>query len=260
MKTINVLVGPRLGDLFHTLAFPRYAYDKMGIKSNIYITETNDTFQFGLDRAYQDLKPIIEIQDFCNTFEIYNPDIHKISVNTMKYRTSPYLYKTTWPQIILNTFISSQPKVPYNFKILDIPGNELYKDALIINRANGKHDITDFSRKTYLDVINQFDKKYFIFVEEKHYDEFFHKDIVEPLYVPNLYDFMSVISGCKCFIGNQSGPFAIASVLNVPRIGELFHKTLFRDDIHYLNDGNNYDCVELFNMESYLTDKKIYLK
>jgi len=52
----------------------------------------------------------------------------------------------------------------------------------------------------------------------------------------------------------------MASVLNVNRIGELFHKTLFRDDLHYLNDGKLHNNVELFNMENILTDKNIYLR
>ena len=52
----------------------------------------------------------------------------------------------------------------------------------------------------------------------------------------------------------------MATTINVDRVGELFHKTLFRDDMHYLNDGNLYKNVELFNMENTLTNKNIYLR
>ena len=37
MKEINVVVGPRLGDLLHSLAFPKYVFDKMNLVSNIHL-------------------------------------------------------------------------------------------------------------------------------------------------------------------------------------------------------------------------------
>jgi ADP-heptose:LPS heptosyltransferase len=258
MKIINVLVGPKLGDLLHSLAFCRYVHDYKNMKCNIYITETNDKFQLGLEKTYQDLLPIMKLQNFCNSFEIHTEQ--PIQINLMKFRNSPYLYKTTWSQVILNTFISSQPKIPHNFKIIDLPGNERYSNALIINRANGKHDISDFTKKIYQDILDQFDEKYFIFTEDKHYEEFFYKKQVTPLYAPELIDFMQIIKGCKLFLGNQSGPLAMATVMDVPRVGELFHKTLFRDDVHYLNDIENFDNVELFNMDEIISNKNIYLK
>lgn len=264
MKEINVVIGPRMGDLLHSLVLPKYVYENMNLISNIFISEINDVFSTSLQQSYEELKPIISSQKFCKSFQILDdnkyPDWKKTFVNTQNFRKSPWLYKTTWSQLILNSCLQSQPQIPNDYIVLELPKINKYKNALLINRRDGSHDRSDFTKKVYKDVISQFDEKYFICFNEKQYQDFFLKDLVEPLYIPELYDYMVAINSCKLFLGNQSGPLSMASVLNVDRIGELFHKTLFRDDLHYLNDGNLHKNVELFNMESILTNKNIYLK
>ena len=264
MKEINVVVGPRLGDLLHSLVLPKYIFENMNIISNIHIAEINDVFSTSLQQSYEELKPVIESQKFCNSFQILDtakyPDWQKTFINTQNFRKNPWLYKTTWSQLILNSCLQSQPRIPDDYTVLELPKIEKYKDALLINRRDGSHDRSQFTKKVYKDIISQFDEKYFVCFNQKQFDDFFLKDLVEPLFIPELYDYMVAINSCKLFLGNQSGPFSMASVLNVDRVGELFHKTLFRDDLHYMNDGNLHKNVELFNMEQILTNKNIYLK
>ena len=264
MKEINVVVGPRLGDLLHSLVLPKYAYEKMNLISNIYIAEINDVFSTNLHQTFEELKPIIKSQKFCNSFQILDqekfPNWQKTFINTQNFRKSPWLYKTTWSQLILNSCLQSQPQVPNDYTVLELPKIEKYKNALFINRRDGSHDRSQFTTQVYKDIISQFDEKYFLCFNQKQYDDFFLKKLVEPLLIPELHEYMVAINSCKLFLGNQSGPFSMASVLNVNRIGELFHKTLFRDDLHYLNDGKLHNNVELFNMENILTDKNIYLR
>lgn len=264
MKEINVVVGPRLGDLLHSLAFPKYVFDKMNLVSNIYIAEINDTFSSNLQQTFEELKPILECQSFCKSFQILDeskyPDWKKTFINTQNFRKSPWLYKTTWSQLILNSCLQSQPQVPNDFKIIDLPKDDKYKNALIINRRDGSHDKSALTQKIYKDIISMFDEVYFIYFEKSHYEDFFYKDLVSPLHVEDLYNTMIAINSCKLFLGNQTGCFAMSTILNTDRVGELFHKTLFRDDMHYLNDGNLFQNVELFNMENILTNKNIYLK
>lgn len=264
MKEINVVVGPRMGDLLHSLVLPKYVYENMNMISNIHIAEINDVFSTSLQQSYEELRPIIESQKFCKSFQILDetkyPNWQKSFVNTQNFRKSPWLYKTTWSQLILNSCLQSQPKIPNEYTVLELPKLDKYKNALLINRRDGSHERSNFTTKVYKDVISQFDEKYFICFNEKQYNDFFLKDLVQPLYIPELYDYMVAINSCKLFLGNQSGPLSMASVLNVNRVAELFHKTLFRDDLHYMNDGNLHSNVELFNMESILTDKNIYLK
>lgn len=264
MKEINVVIGPRLGDLLHSLVLPRYIFENMNMVSNIHIAEINDVFATSLQQTYEEVKPIIENQKFCKSFQILDtakyPDWQKTFINTQNFRKSPWLYKTTWSQLILNSCLKSQPQIPNDYKVLDLPSSSKYSNALMINRKDGSHDRTDFTKKVYKDIISQFDEKYFLCFDYKQYENFFYKDLVEPLVIPDLYDYMVAINSCKLFLGSQSGPLSMASVLNVDRVGELFHKTLFRDDLHYYNDGNLHKNVELFNMEQILTNKNIYLK
>jgi hypothetical protein len=264
MKEINVVVGPRLGDLLHSLVLPKYAYEKMNLISNIFITEINDSFSTSLQQTYEEMKPVLQNQKFCNSFQILDtekyPDWQKTFINTQNFRKSQWLYKTTWSQLILNSCLQSQPKVPNDFKILDLPFDEKFKNALIINRRDGNHDRSDFTKKVYKDLISQFDEKYFICHNVEQYQDFFYKDLVEPLVIKDLYKTMVTINSSKLFVGNQTATLAMATIINVDRVGELFHKTLFRDDLHYMNDGNLHKNVELFNMEEIITNKHLYLK
>ena len=59
----------------------------------------------------------------------------------------------------------------------------------------------------------------------------------------DLYDFFKKLASCHFFIGNQSGPFAWASALNVPRAVELLD---ILDRYHYINDSNYYEYFSYF--------------
>jgi hypothetical protein len=264
MKEINIVVGPRLGDLLHSLALPKYIYEKMNLISNIHIAEINDTFSTSLQQTYEEMKSVLECQKFCKSFQILDttkyPDWQKTFINTQNFRKSQWLYKTTWSQLMLNSCLQSQPKLPNDFTILELPKDSKYSNSLIINRRDGSHERSDFTKKVYKDIISQFDEKYFICYNLEQYEEFFYKDLVQPLIIKDLFETMVAINSCKLFLGNQTATLAMASVLNADRIGELFHKTLFRDENHYLNDGSLHKNVELFNMEYTITNKNIYLK
>ena len=80
MKEINVVVGPRLGDLLHSLAFPKYVFDKMNLVSNIHIAEINDTFSSNLQQTFEELKPILECQSFCKSFQILDDHLPFLQV------------------------------------------------------------------------------------------------------------------------------------------------------------------------------------
>ena len=143
---------------------------------------------------------------------------------------------------------------------MELPKDNKFSNSLIINRRDGSHERSDFTKKVYKDLISQFDEKYFICHNIEQYQDFFYKDLVQPLVIKDLYETMVTINSSKLFVGNQTATLAMATIINVDRVGELFHKTLFRDDLHYMNDGNLHKNVELFNMENIITDKNIYLR
>ena len=137
MKEINVVVGPRLGDLLHSLALPKYIFEKMNLISNIFIAEINDVFSTSLQQTYEELKPIVESQKFCNSFQILDqekfPNWQKTFINTQNFRKSPWLYKTTWSQLILNSCLQSQPQVPNEYTVLELPKIEKYLDLKLLH-------------------------------------------------------------------------------------------------------------------------------
>lgn len=73
MNPVNILMGPKMGDLMHSLTVPAYYYHTLGRKTNFYLCEKYDTFSTSLERTYEELKPIIEAQKYINSFEIYDP-------------------------------------------------------------------------------------------------------------------------------------------------------------------------------------------
>mgnify|MGYP007077683869 CR=1 FL=1 len=50
---------------------------------------------------------------------------------------------------------------------------------------------------------------------------------MQPLVIKDLYETMVTINSSKLFLGNQTATLAMATTINVDRVGELFHKTLF---------------------------------
>ena len=59
MKTVNILMGPKLGDLMHSLTVPAFYHRTFGVKTNFYLCEKHDKFSTSLERTYEELKPIL---------------------------------------------------------------------------------------------------------------------------------------------------------------------------------------------------------
>ena len=73
----------------------------------------------------------------------------------------------------------------------------------------------------------------FLSTEMREYNIFPYKTSnLKPLIVSNVQQIASVIKGCKLFIGNQSMPLAIASALDIPRIGILYPNS----SVFYMNE------------------------
>jgi len=66
---MNILSGPKLGDFIHSLIVPKYLYDNGYRDINIVLGEVFDNFSLGFDRAFEDLKEIVESQEYTNSFK-----------------------------------------------------------------------------------------------------------------------------------------------------------------------------------------------
>jgi len=241
---MNYLACPKLGDLFHSMILPKFLYDSGKGKADIYLCEYYDKFNAGLEHTFNQLQEIIDLQDYVSSFQIFN-EPGKIDIDLGSFRMSPMLANGPFWQLFLHTWIRPLPDLPRNYKWITVPKLSGYEDVLYINRShvwNGG-PMTEKTLEKYRQAMSCFSRKIFVTNETSQYDEFPLKDECE-LFVPkNLMEMCQVMTSCNSFLGNQSGPLAIASAMNVPRIGELMG---YRAHLHYINDNIWYDNVEFF--------------
>jgi len=120
-------------------------------------------------------------------------------------------------------------------------------NTLMINRSlkPATPKIIDLYR-TILDDNSDLEKVFICF-DESQYQNFPFKNECRLLKVETLYDFFYNINNCKLFLGNQSGPMAWATSMNVPRIIELLARI---DNIHYIKDTEYYSNFKYFQGDS----------
>ena len=169
MQPKNILIGPKLGDLFHMLTVPKYIHYFYGIKSNIYITEKFDKFSTGLEDTYQSLYEIITSQPFTESFQIYNNEAIDIDLNL--FRTNGIWCTRPFWAIFLHTAFPSCPTIPKNFKILNWKKNDKYQDYLIkrftqISHGKDLNYSTPLLKKDFYNFINK-EWKHSIIAEKK---------------------------------------------------------------------------------------------
>ena len=105
---VNILMGPKLGDLMHSLTVPAYYYKFLGIKTNFYLNEVYDKFSTSLERTYEELFPILSKQPYINSFEIYNPKIHTVIHEDLNaFRYNGLLYTRSFWAVFLHTAFQS---------------------------------------------------------------------------------------------------------------------------------------------------------
>jgi len=240
IDTKSYLQGGKLGDFIHSLCVCKFNYDFFNYKADLFISDVGDTFELGIENAYNDLKPIIERQEWLNSFKIYNGE--KIDINLSSFRQSRYLYTTNWIEIYFNEFLDGIAP-PSEYSWIEVGKDENLSNTLLVNRS--LKPFTPKINEIYRNIINNNSdlEKVFICFDEKQYENFNLKDDFKLLKVNTLYDFFEKINSCKLFLGNQSGPMGWATSMNAPRIIELLARI---DNIHYVNDRKYYQNFNFF--------------
>ena len=235
---MNYLAGGKMGDFIHSLIVCKYNYDKTKQKANVFLSNNGHEFEYDLKFTFNELQPLMLLQPWLNSFCIY--DNETIDVDLTKWRTSPKLYQTNWLEIYSNTYLNDI-KIPNEYKWIDVSTDDMYSNALLINRSLKTTD--DSKLYVYDDLISKYEDVYFICFDIRQYYQFPLHYKTKLLLVDNLLDFFIKIASCHFFIGNQSGPFAWASALNTPRAVELLNIV---DRNHYINDSNYYEYFSYF--------------
>jgi hypothetical protein len=130
---------------------------------------------------------------------------------------------------------------PTEFSWIEMDKDESLSDTLLINRS--MKPMSEQTTTIYQNVLNEFPKKAFICFDEEQYNNFTLKDQCETIKVDSLYEFFKKINGSKLFIGNQSGPMAWATSMNISRGIELLATI---DNAHYIKDKEYYSQFDYF--------------
>ena len=236
--TKSYLQEGKLGDFIHSLVVCKFNWEFFGYKADLYISNDGGHFEKGLEFTYNDLKPILEKQEWLNSFNIYNGEI--IDVNLTRFRQSRFLYTTNWLEIYFKEFFDDMMPPP-EYSWIELEKDETLSDTLLINRS--MKSMSEQTKGIYQGVLNEFEKKVFICFDELQYQNFPLNDQCEMLRVNSLYEFFTKINGSKLFIGNQSGPMAWATSMNISRGIELLATI---DNVHYIKDKEYYSQFDYF--------------
>lgn len=237
-ETISYLQGGKLGDFIHSLCVCKYNWETTGKKANIYISNIGDNFEKGVEFTYNDLKPILQKQEWLNSFEIYSGQEINCSLNS--FRSSPLIFHTNWLEIYFKEFLNID-NPPKEYKWIEMEKDYDLHDTVLISRS--LKPMSENLTKYYKELLKNYDKCSFICFDENQYENFKLKDEYPVIKVNNLYDFFVKINSCKLIISNQSGPAAFATSMNIPRIVDLYMQN---DNIHYIKDVEYYSNFSYF--------------
>ena len=227
MEKVSVLISGKLGDLIHSLYVCNVLFKHFDKRSVIYMTDSVEPFENGLQNTYLELYEFIKMQSFCEDFKIWGGE--PIEANTTLFRRSNLLYKNCWREIFNETFNTSILTGAW----LDYHNPKIKQNTLVVARRY-KIPMTDNAKNIYLKYIEQFEKV--IFLGSKHdYDLFDLKHYCKLVTPLTIDDWLINIKTSGYFIGNQSSPLAMALALDVNVLAELFPRTII-DYIHYVGE------------------------
>ncbi len=231
----SILVSGKLGDVFHSLYIPFFLYNTAGIRSVIYVTDSVEPFERGLQKTVQDLVPILSQQPFF--YDVREWKGEPIQFNTTYFRKSHLLYREGWTDIMHNLFFSNHKPIlgPW-VEIM----NSMPDTGLVISRVHKAPEVMPQGLiEWYRQKIISFSGAIFI-GSENDYQRFPLKDMCYFAPNDNLERTSRIISAAKLFIGNQSSPLAMAWSLGVPRAVELLPEP-HPDFIHYEAEKKYYN-------------------
>jgi len=248
---MNILLGPKLGDLIHCLLIPKMIFETKKIKSNIFICENYihpSSFTSGIKKTYEETYNLITEQEYVESYKIFNNE--KFDLFLGNFRISKKIYKDCWTNMLLDHFLNNEKPI-FNIEVIKTKKDESLKDKILINRKN--YRINSNKNYFYKNLFKKFkDDVLYLEPECNKAEDQFTFNQLNSIKTKNLYDFIVCINSCKLFIGNLSAPLAIATCLNKDRIGEL----TYPDAHHYINDFYNYDTFSWFDDKNMMISNK----
>lgn len=231
MTTIYVS-GGRLGDFIQQLSivYERFLLDRK--PAIIYISNRGDTFQKGLEKAYNDLMPILSKQPYIKEFKIHNEEPYDIDLSSWRkhLQTDHYLiwmkkeYHIDWGK---------------HKWLFNIPTNPIWKKYIVINTTHRR--FPDMINWTILIRRWRPENMVFIGFDQEDYLHFVkHVFKIRFHRLHSLLELCTILNSCKLFIGSLSSPLSFAMGMHVPtKIGFFGKKENHMDYRVFHTIGNN---------------------
>lgn len=213
---MNFLLGGRMGDLIHQL----YVVKNTPGSHNLFITDNrslhSDGFMLPIGETCDELWPILKEQDYMRTVQPMPFDILGFGenqtgdhINLSMWRR--YVYSDSWTPLLSKTF--NVPIVPGAWIML--PKISEWSERVVFHCSvyparRGHWNIP-------IDKYND-DRAVFVGTPEEYRLFGYEMEFYQPR---DLKEHFDIINSCKCFIGNQSAPLAMAHALDVPRLAIL---------------------------------------
>lgn len=129
-KPLTYLSGGRLGDLIHNLSVINENFYKTGRKGILYISDSNDKFEFDINNTYNDTNSVISSQRYIKTYKIHANE--QIDINLNDWRLNPLLFGQNFCNTYSQTYNIEWGKHQWiTFPLI----NYALKDKILINTS-----------------------------------------------------------------------------------------------------------------------------
>jgi hypothetical protein len=226
MEPIKYVCSGKLGDFIHLLSVINEKYLETGKKGILYISNTPESFQYGVKKAYSDTCVYVKSLPYIEDYLIHNEESVDIDLNAWRYNN--LLFKTNWLEIFKKTYNVHWAANQWLFseKITELENTVLIACG---NTFRFPHNIN------FANLFQEYKNYDIVFISQNDDDYTFFKNTTQVSLkfrkAESLEDLIKAINSCYCFIGSLSSPLAIAYGLHKKKV-VLLSKSTHGDNMH----------------------------
>jgi hypothetical protein len=236
-KTHDFVTVGKIGDIIHELFVLKRIHELTGYKQNLYLSDNQlfgQTFYRDVKLVHDDLYELISSQPYINKFEVHNANFKNVfNLSTWRWSIKHETLTSSWTDMLCSFYDLPLPSVVDKWVFWD-GKNDYFNDKVIIHRSfKNKHD------SFIWDKIVSNNKCVFVGFDTNHVEwkDFEYKDSVEYVRFDKFSDYYSALNSCKFYVGNLTGPTAMAQSMCKPRLLELASPSINT----YLKDEDRFD-------------------
>jgi FkbM family methyltransferase len=253
-----------IGDVIHELYVIKKMHEKTGIKGKLLLkNRENDTdgfFYRPVEDITSELNELLKSEQYFDSCEIYSEYSTNI-VNLDEWRTSQFIYKLCWIEILSTQYNMELNKNGENIeRWISFSKNESekFKDKVIIHQSI--YDYRKIESFPWIDILTKNDC-IFVSFEETQYLNFKFKEYVNLHIMKDFSEFRDILSNCKFYVGNLTSLTAFAHAMRIPRLieftsintGDFRHylgEKKYSENMFYISEQQEYTDID--GLETYI--------